>query len=215
MISLIKTTKPIILEDKESDWTNELKSFLTSGTRVPDHIKGRYRHKDIKDALLLETHSKCAYCESKILHIDYGDVEHILPKSIFPEKTFSWANLTIGCTKCNQSKSNYYDDKYPLLNPYVDYPEDKIIFRGAIPFAKPGCKDAYATIKKLKLDRPELIEHRSNLIKKIQPLIWQYENTEDDTLRKMLLQDLIEFTNKEQEYSSMIKHLLDSLAITA
>ena len=28
-----------------------------------------------------ETHGKCAYCESKIKHIDYGDIEHILPKN--------------------------------------------------------------------------------------------------------------------------------------
>ncbi|MEC2486525.1 hypothetical protein P9Z06_33740, partial [Bacillus cereus] len=137
------------------------------------------------------------------------------PKSIFPQKTFSWDNLTIGCAKCNQSKSNYYDDTLPLLNPYIDSPENQIIFQGPIPFAKPECRSAYKTIKQLKLDRIELIEHRSDLIKKIQPLIWQYENTEDDMLRKMILDDLKSFTNKDQEYSLMIKQLLDSLAITA
>ncbi len=34
-------------------------------------------------------------------------------------------------------------------------------------------------------------------------------------LRKMILDDLKSFTNKDQEYSLMIKQLLDSLAITA
>ncbi|MGQ7871564.1 HNH endonuclease [Bacillus sp. 1A] len=215
MISLIKTSKPIVLEDKENDWTNELLSFLNSDEKAPSYIKGRYRHEEIKDALLTETNSKCAYCESKITHIDYGDIEHIVPKSIFPEKTFLWDNLTIGCAKCNQSKSNYYDDTLPLLNPYVDYPEDKLVFMGTISFAKPGCESAYFTIKKLKLNRPELIERRGDLIKKIQPLIWEYEKTENEELRKLLLEDLIEFTNKDQEYSLMIKQLLDSLAITA
>ncbi|PFC37732.1 HNH endonuclease [Bacillus cereus] len=215
MISLIKISKPIVLEDKEGEWTTELLSFLKSDEKVPNYIKGRYRHEEIKNALLTETNSKCAYCESKITHIDYGDIEHIVPKSIFPEKTFLWENLTIGCAKCNQSKSNYYGDTLPLLNPYVDCPEDKIVFMGTIPFAKPGCESAYFTIKKLKLDRPELIERRGDLIKKIQPLIWQYENTENDELRKLLLQDLIELTNKDQEYSLMIKQLLDSRAITA
>ncbi|MCC2507821.1 HNH endonuclease [Bacillus cereus] len=215
MISLIKTSKPKVLEDKEHDWTNELLSFLNSDEKVPNHIKARYRHGEIKDALLTETNSKCAYCESKITHIDHGDIEHILPKSIFPEKTFLWDNLTIGCAICNQSKSNYYDDSLRLLNPYADFPEDKLIFMGAISFARPGCESAYFTIKKLKLNRPELIERRGDLIKKIQPLIWEYEKTENEELRRLLLQELIEFTNKDQEYSLMIKQLLDSLSITA
>ncbi|MDT3498329.1 HNH endonuclease, partial [Bacillus toyonensis] len=116
MISLIKSSKPTILVEKEINWTNELLSFEESGEKVPNHIKGRYRHEEIKEALLKETYAKCAYCESKILHIDYGDIEHIIPKSIFPQKTFLWDNLTIGCAKCNQSKSNYYDDTLPLLN---------------------------------------------------------------------------------------------------
>lgn len=169
MISLIKSSKPTILVEKEINWTNELLSFEESGEKVPNYIKGRYRHEEIKEALLKETYSKCAYCESKILHIDYGDIEHIIPKSIFPQKTFSWDNLTIGCAKCNQSKSNYYDDTLPLLNPYIDSPENQIIFQGPIPFAKPECRSAYKTIKQLKLDRIELIEHRSDLIKKSNP----------------------------------------------
>lgn len=50
------------------------------------------------------------------------------------------------------------------------------------------------SIKKLKLNRPELIERRGDLIKKIQPLIWEYEKTENEELRRLLLQELIEFT---------------------
>ncbi|MFF3923552.1 HNH endonuclease [Paenibacillus lactis] len=104
MRSLRKGPKPDILVEKEEEWTQELMKYVESGDKIPDTIGGRYRHPNIKEALLSETYSKCAYCESKITHIDYGDIEHIEPKSEVRNKTFAWDNLTIGCSKCNQNK---------------------------------------------------------------------------------------------------------------
>ncbi len=47
---------------------------------------------------------RCAYCEDSA-----GDqVEHILPKNIFPERTFVWANYAFACSACNRPKSNRY-----------------------------------------------------------------------------------------------------------
>jgi uncharacterized protein (TIGR02646 family) len=215
MISLNKQQEPDVLVEKASEWTNDLLAYISSGQQVPSNIKNKYRNPEIKETLIKETSSKCAYCESKITHIDHGDIEHIIPKSVHPDKTFYWDNLTISCKKCNQNKSSYYNESLLLLNPYIDNPEDKIIFMGAIPFAAHGCQRTYFTIKKLKLERPELIERRSDLINKIHPLIWQYETTENETLRQLILQDLLELTEPDKEYSLMVKQLLDKLAITA
>ena len=62
--------------------------------------QNRYSRPEIKAELIAETKGKCAYCESKITHIYPGDIEHIIPKSIFPRLTFTWANLTLGCYWC-------------------------------------------------------------------------------------------------------------------
>ena len=47
---------------------------------------------------------RCAYCEDSA-----GDeVEHILPKNLFPERTFAWPNYAFSCGPCNGPKGNRY-----------------------------------------------------------------------------------------------------------
>ncbi|MFD0672655.1 HNH endonuclease [Cohnella sp. GCM10027633] len=214
MRSIIKAEKPDILVEKEIEWTQELMNYVTLNTKIPDSVKARYRHHEIKDALLTETKNKCAYCESKITHIDHGDIEHIEPKSKVPNKTFMWSNLTIGCTKCNQNKLDYFDENLPLINPYIDTPEDKIKFVGPIPFPKDGDVRADLTIRLLKLDRPELIERRIDHINLLKPLIKEYQITDNPTLRRMVLEDLLKYTKPDKEFTLMADHLLFDLAIT-
>lgn len=39
----------------------------------------------------------CAYCE----HSEATDIEHVYPKSFFPESTFEWENYLLACKICN------------------------------------------------------------------------------------------------------------------
>ena len=45
---------------------------------------------------------RCGYCEDSAA----DEIEHIRPKSIFPENTFQWTNYLYTCGSCNVSKSN-------------------------------------------------------------------------------------------------------------
>ena len=47
---------------------------------------------------------RCSYCE------DSGatDIEHIFPKSLFPERAFLWGNYLYACSGCNGPKSNQF-----------------------------------------------------------------------------------------------------------
>lgn len=47
---------------------------------------------------------RCAYCEDSLA----DEIEHILPKTLFPECTFLWANYLFACGPCNGPKSNNY-----------------------------------------------------------------------------------------------------------
>lgn len=47
---------------------------------------------------------RCAYCEDSLA----DEVEHILPKTLFPERTFDWQNYLYACGPCNGPKSNRY-----------------------------------------------------------------------------------------------------------
>lgn len=51
----------------------------------------------------------CSYCEQN----EAGDIEHIHPKSFFPEKTFEWENYLLACKQCN---SGYKLDKCHVLD---------------------------------------------------------------------------------------------------
>ncbi|RZK36814.1 MAG: hypothetical protein EOO61_09825 [Hymenobacter sp.] len=45
----------------------------------------------------------CSYCE----YSEGEDIEHVYPKSWFPDRTFSWDNYLLACKSCNTSfKSN-------------------------------------------------------------------------------------------------------------
>ena len=41
--------------------------------------------------------SICAYCEQN----EEGDIEHIYPKSFYPEQAFVWENYLLACKQCN------------------------------------------------------------------------------------------------------------------
>ena len=107
MRHLVKGAIPKVLQDKAQQWTEELLAVLARGEKPTDAIKGRYRHPDIKNAIKVETSDKCAYCESKITHIAYGDIEHIIPKSKVPARAYEWQNLTLACDICNGNKGDF------------------------------------------------------------------------------------------------------------
>lgn len=91
--------------------------------------KGIYGAQSVKKALLCAQHGKCCYCESKISHIDHGDVEHYRPKGAVKQVkrqrveypgyywlAYDWNNLFVSCAVCNQSHKG---ELFPLENPDV------------------------------------------------------------------------------------------------
>ena len=86
-----------------------------------------YAHSTVKAALLDAQQDKCAFCESFITHIAYGDVEHYRPKAGYQQRegdtlrrpgyywlAYSWDNLLLVCTLCNQERKG---NLFPLRRP--------------------------------------------------------------------------------------------------
>ncbi|ALL05630.1 hypothetical protein AQ505_09065 [Pedobacter sp. PACM 27299] len=81
-----------------------------------------YGHEDVKDLLKHVQNDKCCFCEAKISHIAYGDVEHFRPKAAYKNGEnsdyvypgyywlcYDWGNLYFSCQICNQRfKGNYF-----------------------------------------------------------------------------------------------------------
>ncbi len=87
-----------------------------------DFDSGVYGARSVKNALRKAQHDKCAFCESKVSHIAYGDVEHFRPKAGYRQRpdgplvrpgyywlAYEWSNLFFCCPLCNQRfKRNHF-----------------------------------------------------------------------------------------------------------
>ncbi len=87
---------------------------------------GIYGAKSVKNALQKAQHDKCAFCESKVSHIAYGDVEHFRPKAGYRQGpndplvrpgyywlAYEWSNLLFCCQLCNQ---RFKGNHFPLID---------------------------------------------------------------------------------------------------
>src|SRR5690242_14166824 len=101
MRPLVKQPKPDILARNEEEWTNEYLFAVQEGRRP---LPARWRHDDIKSTLKIETSGRCAYCDSTMLAVHYGHVEHIRPRAKYPHLVVVWENLTLACERCNGEK---------------------------------------------------------------------------------------------------------------
>ncbi len=93
-----------------------------------------YAAPDVKQTLIDMQHSKCCFCESKITHIAYGDVEHFRPKKAVLEDeqlkrpgyywlAYTWENLLFSCELCNRRKKR---NKFPIDGTRAETPEDDL-----------------------------------------------------------------------------------------
>jgi len=108
-----------------------------------------YSKPEVKSTLINLFKEKCAYCESRFLHVYSGDVEHFRPKGQIagipnPKPGYYWLaahwdNLLLSCRNCNQKLKHLTVgntkkitmgkmDQFPLLPQglHVRTPNDKI-----------------------------------------------------------------------------------------
>ena len=213
MIKLAKTEEPAVLVDNSGTWTTTLLSKLANGEVPTPADRTHYRHRQVKAALIAETHGKCAYCESKLLHVHHGDVEHIHPKSLNPSVTFSWNNLTLACEVCNQNKSNLDPDASNIIDPYVQEPAEHLTFAGALVISK-GTDLGTCTRAILNLDRGELAERRKE---KLEGMAKVFEEVFRDSLplpARQAMYDNLKGTDAAPDaaYSAMATSLLRQMA---
>ena len=208
MIKVVKRLKPQVLIDNGLKWTKDLMHYVYNGTNAPDHIKGRYRHPDIKSEVSLETNGKCVYCESYVSHQYPGDIEHIIPKSVYPRLTFSWNNLSFVCYWCNNHKRATVDKKCKLLNPYNDKIQEHLRAFGPIVMHINGSKRGELTLLEIKLNRKELIERRKDAIIVLQNLIDKFERETVVALKEILRQEIVDSCNSDKEFSFYLNQYL-------
>lgn len=174
-------------------------------------LKTNYKHPDNKGALKESCFHKCMYCESKVEHIDFGDVEHIKPKSLFPALKYDWDNLGYACVKCNrEGKGEKYDDNF--INPYTDDPDSFLLSVGAVIFPKENNVRGKTTIEIINLNRPALLEKRGERLDKIK-LMLKLHSLVSDPEKEAIKDQILKEAEQDKEYSLYVKSMLTEVLV--
>ncbi|MFG0322984.1 retron system putative HNH endonuclease [Pseudomonas sp. zjy_15] len=233
MIKLSRPQKPAILTRNEQAWLKSLMDAIQkygSFKEIPKDEKNKltshYRHDEIKAALFPSSFNKCAFCEGKPQENGNIEVEHFLPKSIYPSETFSWENFLPSCRKCNDSKLAHDTGVEPIINPYDDEPDEH--FRYCDILIKPVKDDqkAQKTISVLSLNSARLMKPRAEILislhsfsSALEEAIQDLESADSERKRMHKTRKLIEsieimeqLTETHKAYSGYCKSYLNSCA---
>jgi hypothetical protein len=211
MIRLHKGDAPAVLTANHGAWTAELLALVGAGAEVPKHVGRRYAHPDIKAAVRRDSFDKCVYCESKVTHVTFGDVEHIRPKAVFRTETFEWNNLAFVCTRCNNAKLDTYDQAAPPINPYVEDPSDFLSAVGALVWPRPGSDRGTITESLLKLNRPELVAARTQRLESVRRLVDAIARATNVSVKQVLAEQLQQEVAADREFSFVARALVSAL----
>lgn len=135
----------------------------------------------------------------------------ILPKkkTARPDLYVEWSNLTLACEVCNRTyKKDYYDPQNPLVNPYVDDPNDFFLFLGTIISTKNNNSRGFATENILGLNRSDLVVRRNERLQSISKLLFSWEQATSPTIKEILANELKKECAPDKEYSAFVKHFL-------
>lgn len=120
MLKLLRTQCPEkLIEEKD----NGTQLYILKGENV-------WNKKYIKDALLEISYGKCAYCETKFDKPgNYMEVEHFYHKNKYKNKVLEWENLLPACKKCNGTKNDHDVGLEPIINPFLDNPQEHMYLK--------------------------------------------------------------------------------------
>ncbi len=190
MIFVPRSEEPECLQQNANEWLVEYLTALQALEnavdeeqkkllkKAKDTAENKYRHPQISNALKSMFKDKCAFCESKMDHVSYQNIEHFFPKVDYPGKCFNWINLLAACSICNSPA--YKGTKFPMtavgdtiINPCEDQPDDFFDFvfeldenspTGFIARVLPKNERAEITEKTLGLNRIPLLKMRNQYL---------------------------------------------------
>ena len=179
MIRVHRGAEPDVITRKRQRWLDALHSAGTPAQTK--RALGKYKHAQIRDALLALFHGKCAYCETKTQAATWGHIEHYRPKqgpNASPDKAFDWDNLLWACPRCNSEfKGDQFPDAPdggPIVNPCQDEPGDHLEFDWdpvtRIASVWGESERGQTTESVLQLNRPDLRTERSGYVEKLAAL---------------------------------------------
>lgn len=145
------------------------KASKTEDSRIlADNLKynsnNSAHNKKIKEHLLREQKSYCAYTDEYISRTDASDIDHFNPNLKDADED-SYPNWFLIKNQWNKEKGSKWEKYQPVLHPASEDFEERIVYHQGDYFAKSE-KDieAFNLVSFLKLDDPSLAEKRKKYI---------------------------------------------------
>lgn len=196
-----------------------------------------YGDPEVREALRRAQHGKCAFCEAKITHVMYGDVEHYRPKGGFMRGgslqrpgyywlAYAWDNLVLACQLCNQRHKR---NAFPLaggsrrarshrgdvakeaprfVHPAQEDPSAVIGFHEHVAYAVGGDRRGRETIRGLGLNRAEIRGDRERFLEKLRVIRDLAAAVPPSPARGAAQRLLDEAVRDDAEYAAMARAFL-------
>jgi uncharacterized protein (TIGR02646 family) len=226
MIRVARLSKPEILSKHAENWRDtylqaiadlEADKANANKKKAKATAEAKYAHDAVRDQLRHMFDSKCAFCESHILHVSYDQIEHFRPKQRYPEQCFEWDNLLLACGVCNGAK--YKGTKFPeaadngpFVNPAEEDPNDYFDFiihpKTELAEVIPKSPRGTTTERVLGLNRPDLLKHRSHVVMNLFLLAFKASKGDADCLKL-----LIKNCQPQYEYAAFARSIADRFGI--
>lgn len=204
MRQLSKTEAPEVLKSNGDTWTQ---AYVSAAVKERPRFE-KWRHAEIKEALRMETRARCAYCEGIVEDVSYAHVEHIRPKSLFPELAHFWLNLTTACGVCNVNKGDYFVEGNACLDPYNDDLTQFIQPVGPMIDWVAGNARAEITVRRIGLNRSNLVIARTERIANIRDLYVRWHASAEPL--RSILEDALRLDALEGEFVQTVVEYLRS-----
>jgi uncharacterized protein (TIGR02646 family) len=151
----------------------------------------------------------CCYCESKVGVVEFGNIEHRMPKKRFPESTYDWDNLHLSCTRCNVIKKRKWSTRYPILDSVTDPISDHLDYtydpQGL--WREPRTMRGKTTVGHADLNRDGLLKARTEVFLEVMNLIKEICEAPNAPAASVTRSRIMAM--RSGRFGSMISHAID------
>lgn len=191
--------EPDILVKKHDEWQAKYDAKREADPSArPDSSK--YGNPKIRERLKDCSYGKCFYCESKLGGM-LNEIDHFKEVSIAPDLAYTWDNLYLSCSNCNDKINHDIIQIEAVLDPCKDSDEEiqtHVTFEDECICSQAGSVKGLNTIKKFRLNTDVLDLKRGKWLRMI-------TNNAMDILNRMIEEGRRDMT--EEEKQSLLRYM--------
>lgn len=211
MVPLTRGDEPEVLRLHAMVWTDELIEARRSDPSARPQTR-RYGHPTVREALRAMSRRKCFYCESAVAAGQGEEVDHHIESSLQPELAYAWTNLYLSCHGCNNGKPTHDVISVRGCVDPCDASQDPsahLMFDKGLITEVPGSIRGATTVRKYRLDRPDLDLARLKLLNRLKDeftdIVAERARAPATTLSEAHRRRLLVFANPSRPFAAMMK----------